>query len=229
MATHPTCPYATNLVAREIQSIVDRYRGDATKYVVIAGGDDVIPFFRYPDTSGLGQESQFEPPVQPEHPGRRQPGQRPGPRPGRLRLRHRGDDQRSDDARAGSRGRTTGEDAGRDHGDRRPLPRAPERHAARADVVPRHRLRLPRRRRRRRRTTSSRRRSPRRDRPQRPADDPGGHAVQPVLDGDAARSRHCWAAGTTSSTWPATSAPTTPWPPTSRRRSARRRSRPTTR
>ena len=123
VATHPTCPYATNLVAREIQSIVDRYRGDATKYVVIAGGDEVIPFFRYPDTSGLGQESQFEPPVQPEHACRRQPGQRPGPRPGRLRLRHRGDDQRPHDAGAGPRGRTPGEDAGRDHGHRRPLPR----------------------------------------------------------------------------------------------------------
>ena len=60
--THPSCPYATNLVAHEIKDIVDRFRGDATKYVVIAGGDDVIPFFRYPDTSGLGQESQFEPP-----------------------------------------------------------------------------------------------------------------------------------------------------------------------
>ena len=35
----------------------------ASKYVVIAGGDDVIPFFRYPDTAGLGPESEYVPPV----------------------------------------------------------------------------------------------------------------------------------------------------------------------
>ena len=35
---------------------------------MIAGNDDVIPFFRYPDISGLGQESQFEPPVLPDTP-----------------------------------------------------------------------------------------------------------------------------------------------------------------
>ena len=35
---------------------------------MIAGGDDVIPFFRYPDVSGLGQESQFAPPVLPDSP-----------------------------------------------------------------------------------------------------------------------------------------------------------------
>ncbi len=33
------------------------------KYVVIAGGDSVIPFFRYADSSGLGPESDFVPPV----------------------------------------------------------------------------------------------------------------------------------------------------------------------
>ncbi len=53
------CPYAMNLVAREAKAIIDSYRNPASKYVVIAGGDDVVPFFRYPDTSGLGQESQF--------------------------------------------------------------------------------------------------------------------------------------------------------------------------
>ncbi len=60
---HPRCPYATNLVARAVKDIVDSYRNGASTYVVIAGGDDVIPFFRYPDVSGLGQESQFEPPL----------------------------------------------------------------------------------------------------------------------------------------------------------------------
>ena len=31
--------------------------------MVIVGGDDVIPFFRYPDQSLLGQESGYVPPV----------------------------------------------------------------------------------------------------------------------------------------------------------------------
>ena len=35
---------------------------------MIAGGDEVVPFFRYPDTSGLGQESQFDPPILPDSP-----------------------------------------------------------------------------------------------------------------------------------------------------------------
>ncbi len=62
-AQHPKCPYAVNLVAREIKSIADSYRNAGSKYVVIAGNDDVIPFFRYPDTSGLGSEADFSPPV----------------------------------------------------------------------------------------------------------------------------------------------------------------------
>ena len=32
-------------------------------YVVVLGSDDVIPFFRYPDQSDIGQESAFDPPV----------------------------------------------------------------------------------------------------------------------------------------------------------------------
>ena len=62
-ATHPKCPYAVNLVAREIKRIADGYRNAGSRYVVIAGNDDVIPFFRYPDTSGLGSEAEFSPPV----------------------------------------------------------------------------------------------------------------------------------------------------------------------
>jgi hypothetical protein len=57
------CAYAVNLVAGAIKDIVAHYRNDSSKYVVIAGGDDVIPFFRYPDVSGLGEESQFSPPM----------------------------------------------------------------------------------------------------------------------------------------------------------------------
>ena len=33
------------------------------KYVVLAGGDNVLPFFRYPDTSSIGPEVSFFPPV----------------------------------------------------------------------------------------------------------------------------------------------------------------------
>ena len=68
VAGHPDCPYAVNLVARAVKEIVDSYRNADSTYVVIAGGDEVIPFFRYPDVSGLGQESQFVPPVLPDSP-----------------------------------------------------------------------------------------------------------------------------------------------------------------
>ena len=63
VAEHPDCPYAVNLVAQAIKEHRGRYRtGNAdSKYVVIAGDDEVIPFFRYPDTSGLG-------PGEPVHP-----------------------------------------------------------------------------------------------------------------------------------------------------------------
>ena len=62
-ANHASCPYAQNLVAQEIKSIIDSYRANPLRYVVIVGGDDVIPFFRYPDQSLLGQESGYVPPV----------------------------------------------------------------------------------------------------------------------------------------------------------------------
>ena len=52
-----------NLVADAIKELVHGFRNDDSAYVVLAGGDDVIPFFRYPDVSGLGEESQFSPPV----------------------------------------------------------------------------------------------------------------------------------------------------------------------
>ena len=70
VAEKPRCPYAMNLVGGAIKDIVDSYRGSspALKYVVLAGGDEVIPFFRYPDTSGLGQESQFQPTMRSDTP-----------------------------------------------------------------------------------------------------------------------------------------------------------------
>jgi hypothetical protein len=59
------CPFATNLLAEEIKGIVDSYRvaNPGLRYVVVVGGDTVIPFFRYPDQSLLGQESGYVPPV----------------------------------------------------------------------------------------------------------------------------------------------------------------------
>ena len=62
---NPACPYAKNLLAEEIKGIVDSYRPNnpGLRFVVIAGSDRVIPFFRYPDQSLLGQESQYVPPV----------------------------------------------------------------------------------------------------------------------------------------------------------------------
>jgi hypothetical protein len=59
------CPYAKNLVAGAIKDVADAYRASnpGLKYVVIAGGDGVIPFFRYPDETLLGQESGYVPPV----------------------------------------------------------------------------------------------------------------------------------------------------------------------
>ena len=60
-----TCPFAKNLVASEIKSIVDAYRATnpLLRYVVIVGSDDAIPFFRYPDQTLLGEESGYVPPV----------------------------------------------------------------------------------------------------------------------------------------------------------------------
>ncbi|HTP45431.1 MAG TPA: choice-of-anchor Q domain-containing protein [Casimicrobiaceae bacterium] len=63
-ANNPACPFAVNLVAQEIKGIVDSYRSNPLQYVVIAGNDAAIPFFRFPDESGLGPESAYVPPVQ---------------------------------------------------------------------------------------------------------------------------------------------------------------------
>ena len=62
---HKTCPYAENLVASALKQIVDSYRPNnpGLAYVVLVGGDNVIPFFRYADEAGLAPESGFIPPV----------------------------------------------------------------------------------------------------------------------------------------------------------------------
>ena len=61
---HLSCPYAKNLVASAIKREVDAYRAtNPIKYVVVVGGDSVIPFFRYADPSLLGNETRYSPPV----------------------------------------------------------------------------------------------------------------------------------------------------------------------
>jgi CSLREA domain-containing protein len=62
---NPLCPYAKNIVADAVKRVVDRYRAanPNLQYIVLVGGDGVIPFFRYPDRAGLAPESNYEPPV----------------------------------------------------------------------------------------------------------------------------------------------------------------------
>ncbi len=62
---NPSCPYAENLTAQAVKVVIDAYRevGNPLQYVVIAGGDNVIPFFRYPDQGMLGPEQNYEPPM----------------------------------------------------------------------------------------------------------------------------------------------------------------------
>jgi hypothetical protein len=63
-AANNACPFARNLLAQEIKTIVNSYRAlNPLKYVVILGNDDAIPFFRYPDESLIGMESGYVPPV----------------------------------------------------------------------------------------------------------------------------------------------------------------------
>jgi len=61
---HPACPYAKNLVAGTIKEIVTAYEAlNPLEYVVIVGGDGVIPFYRYPDNAMLANENNYVPPV----------------------------------------------------------------------------------------------------------------------------------------------------------------------
>ncbi|MGK2851273.1 MAG: PxKF domain-containing protein [Candidatus Limnocylindrales bacterium] len=66
-AEHVSCMYATNLVASAIRDVVTAYRATNPdlRYIVLVGGDDAIPFFRYPDQALLGPEEDFQAPVQP--------------------------------------------------------------------------------------------------------------------------------------------------------------------
>ena len=69
------CPGAKNIVATEIKRLLDVYRaantvGGATtlKYVVLAGGANVIPFYQVQDVAGLANEKEYVPPVGPNTP-----------------------------------------------------------------------------------------------------------------------------------------------------------------
>ena len=71
----PGCPFAKNLVAAAIKAIVDAYRAATDlQYVVVIGGDGVIPFYRYPDPALLGNETLYMPPVLDSSPRRRASG-----------------------------------------------------------------------------------------------------------------------------------------------------------
>ncbi len=60
-----SCPFAKNLVATRVKRIVDVHRAanPNLQYVVVVGGDGVIPFFRFPDPALLGNETLYKPPV----------------------------------------------------------------------------------------------------------------------------------------------------------------------
>ena len=65
---HSGCPYAKNLVGDAYRAVVDAYRGAANPdlaYVVLVGGDAVVPFYRHADTAELAPESGYVPPVLP--------------------------------------------------------------------------------------------------------------------------------------------------------------------
>jgi hypothetical protein len=65
--SHTSCMYAKNLVADAIYDVIAEYRdkNPGLKYIVIIGGDGAIPFFRYPDQTLLGPESEYLAPVLP--------------------------------------------------------------------------------------------------------------------------------------------------------------------
>ncbi|HEU5318600.1 MAG TPA: hypothetical protein VFX49_20980, partial [Chloroflexota bacterium] len=60
------CAAAANVVAESIHDLIARYRAPnpaALEYVVLAGGDSVIPFLRLPDQASLASEKSYDPPV----------------------------------------------------------------------------------------------------------------------------------------------------------------------
>ena len=61
------CAFAKNTVASEIKKVIEAFRAanPDLKYIVLAGGADVIPFFQTPDLSGLANERDYVVPVAP--------------------------------------------------------------------------------------------------------------------------------------------------------------------
>lgn len=68
--TFKYCPAAKNIVAQEIRAVIDAYRAGSTglAYLVLIGPDNVIPFYRYLDRSGYGEEKGYNTPLVPEGP-----------------------------------------------------------------------------------------------------------------------------------------------------------------
>ncbi len=60
-----SCPSAANVLAHSVKDVIAAYAAanPTLRYVVIAGNDSVIPFFRQPDQSGLGSEKDYFPSV----------------------------------------------------------------------------------------------------------------------------------------------------------------------
>ena len=84
---HKSCMYAKNSSPQPSRTSSPRTgTNPGLQYVVIVGGDNVIPFFRYPDQSLLGPESDFHAGPQ-RHRFRGQPPCELRPEPGRLRRR----------------------------------------------------------------------------------------------------------------------------------------------
>ena len=128
------------------------------RYVVMVGGDDVVPFFRYPDRRLLGPESDYVPPVADDSRLAGQPAPRLRAEPGRVRRRDADLAGREHVPGPGPRRRPAGRDRRRDR--RRCSTRTSARELASStpSIVAGDRLRLPRRRRRRGPSASSQRR-----------------------------------------------------------------------
>ena len=62
--TNASCPAAANIVAHGVKSVIDAYAAtNPLRYIVIAGNDHAVPFYRLPDQSGLGSEKDYFPAV----------------------------------------------------------------------------------------------------------------------------------------------------------------------
>ena len=123
-ATNAACPFAKNLLAEAIKDVVDSYRANnpGLRYVTIVGGDNVIPFFRSPDESLLGQESGYFPPVGSTTAVRVEPSPRLRPEPGRVRIEDGHLAALEHLPGAGSRGGSPRRDCRRGDGDARRVP-----------------------------------------------------------------------------------------------------------